>query len=145
MGHEYCGIVEEVGGAVGTIKLGQFVIGSFLASDNTGPHCRAGYQSSCQHREVVGTAQAPLQRLPLADGMKFLRENICFALKEIAKAASLREQPAAKRIDGRLTRRTEQTCRRTPGSGIGAVEDRPSKLVALSRSCHLPDRPMIGR
>src|SRR5256884_958486 len=68
MGHEYCGIVEEVGSAVKRIKPGQFVIGSFFASDNTCPHCQAGYQSSCQHREFVGTAQAPLLRVPLADG-----------------------------------------------------------------------------
>jgi threonine dehydrogenase-like Zn-dependent dehydrogenase len=68
MGHEYCGIVEEVGSAVATIKPGQFVVGSFFASDNTCPHCQAGYQSSCQHREFVGTAQAPLLRVPLADG-----------------------------------------------------------------------------
>jgi Zn-dependent alcohol dehydrogenase len=39
MGHEYCGSVEEVGSAVTTIKPGQFVIGSFFASDNTCPHC----------------------------------------------------------------------------------------------------------
>jgi threonine dehydrogenase-like Zn-dependent dehydrogenase len=68
MGHEYCGIVEEVGNAVTKVKPGQFVIGSFFASDNTCPHCRAGYQSSCQHRELVGTAQAPVLRVPLADG-----------------------------------------------------------------------------
>lgn len=37
IGHEYCGIVEEVGSAVKTIKPGQFVIGSFFASDNTCP------------------------------------------------------------------------------------------------------------
>ncbi len=55
MGHEYCGIVEEVGSAVTSIKPGQFVIGSFFASDNTCPHCRAGYQSSCQHREFIST------------------------------------------------------------------------------------------
>ena len=68
MGHEYCGIVEEVGNAVTSVKRGQFVIGSFFASDNTCPHCRAGYQTSCQHREFVTTAQAPLLRVPLADG-----------------------------------------------------------------------------
>ncbi|HLN58958.1 MAG TPA: zinc-dependent alcohol dehydrogenase family protein [Thermoanaerobaculia bacterium] len=68
MGHEYCGIVEEVGGAVTSVKPGQFVIGSFFASDNTCPHCRAGYQSSCQHKELVGGAQAPVLRVPLADG-----------------------------------------------------------------------------
>ncbi len=68
MGHEYCGIVEEVGSAVTRIKPGQFVIGSFFASDNTCPNCRAGYQSSCQHKVFVGDAQAPLLRVPLADG-----------------------------------------------------------------------------
>src|SRR5438093_10925284 len=68
MGHEYCGIVEEVGSAVTSIKPGQFVIGSFFASDNSCPHCQGGYQSSCQHREFVGDAQAPLLRVPLADG-----------------------------------------------------------------------------
>src|SRR5436190_15268843 len=68
MGHEYCGIVEEVGNAVTSIKLGQFVIGSFFASDNTCPNCRAGYQTSCQHKELVGGAQASRLRVPLADG-----------------------------------------------------------------------------
>jgi threonine dehydrogenase-like Zn-dependent dehydrogenase len=68
MGHEYCGIVEEVGSAVKSIRPGQFVIGSFFASDNICPACRIGYQSSCQHREFVGDAQAPLLRVSLADG-----------------------------------------------------------------------------
>ena len=68
IGHEYCGIVEEVGSAVRSVKPGQFVIGSFFASDNTCPHCQAGYQSACQHRELVLGAQAPRQRVPLADG-----------------------------------------------------------------------------
>jgi threonine dehydrogenase-like Zn-dependent dehydrogenase len=68
MGHEYCGIVEEVGRDVTKIKRGQFVIGSFFASDNTCPHCQFGYQTSCMRREFVGGAQAPLLRVPLADG-----------------------------------------------------------------------------
>lgn len=68
MGHEYCGVVEEVGRAVTAIKPGQFVVGSFAASDNTCPHCQYGYQSSCVHREFVSTAQAPFLRVPLAEG-----------------------------------------------------------------------------
>jgi threonine dehydrogenase-like Zn-dependent dehydrogenase len=70
MGHEYVGIVEEVGTAVSTIKPGQFVIGSFFASDNTCAICRAGYQSSCLHRQPVGAlgTQAECARIPLADG-----------------------------------------------------------------------------
>jgi threonine dehydrogenase-like Zn-dependent dehydrogenase len=70
MGHEYVGIVEEVGSSVKTIKPGQFVIGSFFASDNTCPICQAGYQSRCIHNQPIGAlgAQAQWLRIPLADG-----------------------------------------------------------------------------
>jgi threonine dehydrogenase-like Zn-dependent dehydrogenase len=70
MGHEYCGIVEEVGSEVKNIKPGQFVVGSFFASDNTCAICQAGYQSRCVHAEPIGAegAQAPLLRVPFADG-----------------------------------------------------------------------------
>ncbi len=68
MGHEYCGVVEEVGSAVKTVKPGQFVIGSFATSDNTCPNCLYGYQSACVQREFVSRAQAPILRVPLADG-----------------------------------------------------------------------------
>lgn len=68
MGHEYCGVVEEVGKQVKHIKPGQFVIGSFATSDNTCVICRDGYQSSCVHREFMSAAQARLLRVPLADG-----------------------------------------------------------------------------
>ena len=70
MGHEYCGIVEDVGDKVTNIKRGQFVIGSFLASDGTCPHCSAGHQSACQQRQSIASlgAQAQALRVPLADG-----------------------------------------------------------------------------
>src|SRR5438477_1182610 len=67
-GHEYCGIVDEVGSAVKLVKPGQFVIGSFAASDNTCANCQAGYTTSCQHREWMVGAQAEMLRVPLADG-----------------------------------------------------------------------------
>jgi threonine dehydrogenase-like Zn-dependent dehydrogenase len=68
MGHEYVGVVEEIGHDVHSIQVGQFVVGSFFTSDNTCEICRSGYQSSCIHREVIGTAQAEYLRVPLADG-----------------------------------------------------------------------------
>jgi threonine dehydrogenase-like Zn-dependent dehydrogenase len=68
MGHEYVGIVEEVGSEVKNIKPGQFAIGSFATSDNTCPNCQYGYQSSCVQREFISTAQAQWLRVPLADG-----------------------------------------------------------------------------
>src|SRR3954464_15127534 len=70
MGHEYCGTVEEGGASVTTVKPGDFVVGSFFASDNTCEICRAGYQSRCVHAELMGGigTQAELARVPLADG-----------------------------------------------------------------------------
>lgn len=70
MGHEYVGIVEEVGSEVRNVKPGQFVVGSFFASDNTCEICRAGYQSRCVQAELMGAigTQAEYARIPLADG-----------------------------------------------------------------------------
>ncbi|BBZ33831.1 zinc-dependent alcohol dehydrogenase family protein [Mycolicibacterium confluentis] len=70
MGHEYVGVVEEIGDEVTTLRPGQFVVGSFFASDNTCEICRAGYQSRCVHAVPMGAigTQAQLARIPLADG-----------------------------------------------------------------------------
>jgi threonine dehydrogenase-like Zn-dependent dehydrogenase len=70
MGHEYVGVVEEVGADVTTIKPGDFVVGSFMASDNTCEICQAGYQSRCVHVVSMGSigTQAERARIPLADG-----------------------------------------------------------------------------
>lgn len=70
MGHEYVGVVEQVGDQVATIKVGDFVVGSFFASDNTCEICRAGYQSRCVHAVGMGRmgTQAERLRVPLADG-----------------------------------------------------------------------------
>jgi threonine dehydrogenase-like Zn-dependent dehydrogenase len=68
MGHEYAGVVQEVGAEVTSVKPGQFVIGSFFACDGTCPNCRAGYPSSCVHREFVGGCQAEAVRVQLANG-----------------------------------------------------------------------------
>jgi threonine dehydrogenase-like Zn-dependent dehydrogenase len=70
MGHEYVGVVEEVGTEVKKIKVGDFVVGSFWASDNTCEICQAGYQSHCIHRTIMGSVgtQSQRARIPLADG-----------------------------------------------------------------------------
>src|SRR5438046_4039811 len=70
MGHEYVGIVEEVGAEVETIAPGQFVVGSFWGSDNTCEICRAGYQSACVNRVAMGSLGAQAERLliPFAGG-----------------------------------------------------------------------------
>jgi len=70
MGHEYVGVVEETGPEVKTIKVGDFVVGSFFASDNTCEICRAGYQTHCVNRQpgAATGAQSQYTRIPLADG-----------------------------------------------------------------------------
>ncbi len=70
MGHEYVGVVEQVGDRVTTVKVGDHVVGSFVASDNTCEICLAGYQSRCIHNVMMGSigTQAELARIPLADG-----------------------------------------------------------------------------
>lgn len=70
MGHEYIGVVEEIGPEVRDIEVGDFVVGSFVASDNTCEICQAGYQSRCINHvfmAAVGT-QAELARIPFAEG-----------------------------------------------------------------------------
>ncbi|MGW6696924.1 zinc-dependent alcohol dehydrogenase family protein [Nocardia sp. NPDC055049] len=68
MGHEYIGVIEEVGTEVRTLRPGQFVVGSFATSDNTCPNCRHGYQSRCVHRAFLSTCQAEYIRIPNAAG-----------------------------------------------------------------------------
>ncbi|MGB3413806.1 MAG: alcohol dehydrogenase catalytic domain-containing protein [Microbacteriaceae bacterium] len=77
MGHEYIGVVEDIGSAVRTLKLGDFVIASFSYQDNTCVYCRDGFQTSCIHGGFygstgaegnVGGAQAEAIRVPQADG-----------------------------------------------------------------------------
>src|SRR3954447_26934571 len=71
MGHEYVGVIEEVGADVKTLKVGDFVVGSFVISDNTCEICQAGYQSRCVHSTFVHASigtQSEYARIPLADG-----------------------------------------------------------------------------
>jgi threonine dehydrogenase-like Zn-dependent dehydrogenase len=71
MGHEYVGVVEEIGSAVKNVKVGDFVVGSFVISDNTCDICQAGFQSKCVHAEFVAATigtQSEKARIPHADG-----------------------------------------------------------------------------
>jgi threonine dehydrogenase-like Zn-dependent dehydrogenase len=70
MGHEYVGVVEEIGGEVRNVKVGDFVVGSFVISDNTCEICRSGYQSKCVNASFVSRigTQSDKARIPYADG-----------------------------------------------------------------------------
>ncbi|GAA4548531.1 zinc-dependent alcohol dehydrogenase family protein [Streptomyces collinus] len=70
MGHEYVGVVEEVGGDVTNVKPGQYVVGSFVASCGSCEICRSGYPSSCVHRVFMAQVGTQSERalIPHADG-----------------------------------------------------------------------------
>jgi threonine dehydrogenase-like Zn-dependent dehydrogenase len=73
MGHEFIGVVEDIGGEVSTVRKGDFVIAPFAWSDGTCDFCREGLQTSCRHGGFwnspgVGGGQAEAVRVPLADG-----------------------------------------------------------------------------
>lgn len=70
MGHEYIGVVTQVGAEVRTLAVGDHVVGSFMTSDNTCEICQAGFQSRCIHTTGMGAigTQAEYARIPLADG-----------------------------------------------------------------------------
>jgi threonine dehydrogenase-like Zn-dependent dehydrogenase len=70
MRHEYVGVVEEVGAEVKNVKVGDFVVGSFVISHNTCEICQSGFQSKCVHAEFVSQigTQATKARIPYADG-----------------------------------------------------------------------------
>ncbi|MDR6508362.1 zinc-dependent alcohol dehydrogenase family protein [Arthrobacter oryzae] len=112
MGHEYVGLVEEIGADVKNVQVGQFVVGSFFASDNTCEICRAGYQSGCVHRQGVGGAQAEYMRIPLADGT-------LVATPEMPDADKIPSLLAASDVLG------------TGWFAAKAAEVRPGKIVAV--------------
>ena len=70
MGHEYIGVVDQIGPGVRDIAVGDFVVGSFVASDNTCEICADGFQSRCVDQVMMGSigTQADYARIPLADG-----------------------------------------------------------------------------
>jgi threonine dehydrogenase-like Zn-dependent dehydrogenase len=73
MGHEFIGVVEEIGSAVSTLKRGDVVVAPFVISDGTCDFCQEGLQTSCRHREDWGgdgvdAGQGEAVRVPHADG-----------------------------------------------------------------------------
>ncbi|QIY65652.1 zinc-dependent alcohol dehydrogenase family protein [Streptomyces sp. RPA4-2] len=73
IGHEFLGIVEEVGSEVSGVRPGDFVVAPFVWSDGTCDFCREGLQTSCPHGGFWGEVgsdggQGEAVRVPYADG-----------------------------------------------------------------------------
>ena len=76
MGHEFIGVVADVGSSVQTVKKGDLVVAPFAWSDGTCEFCRQGLQTSCVHGGWWGGVsldggQGEAVRVPLADGTLF--------------------------------------------------------------------------
>ncbi|APU15506.1 zinc-binding dehydrogenase [Actinoalloteichus fjordicus] len=87
MGHEFLGVVEEVGSAVSGLTAGDVVVAPFVWADNTCDFCAEGLQTSCRHGGNWGApdvdggqgeavrvpqAQGTLVRLPVAEDSALL-------------------------------------------------------------------------
>lgn len=73
IGHEFVGVVEEVGADVTTVSVGDFVVAPLVWSDGTCAFCKEGLHTSCRHgglwnEENRGGCQADAVRVPYADG-----------------------------------------------------------------------------
>lgn len=73
LGHEFIGIIEEIGSEVRTVRVGDLVVAPFQWSDNTCPACLDGIQSRCHHGGTFGSpgsdgGQGEAVRVPQADG-----------------------------------------------------------------------------
>ena len=78
IGHEFVGVVEEIGSDVSTIKVGDFVIAPFYDCDGTCVNCLNGVSTSCLNGAWWGNddkmggfadgAQGERVRVPHADG-----------------------------------------------------------------------------
>jgi threonine dehydrogenase-like Zn-dependent dehydrogenase len=73
MGHEFIGVVEDVGDEVGTLNVGDLVVAPFVWSDGTCVFCQEGLHTSCVHggrygADGVDGGQGEAVRVPQADG-----------------------------------------------------------------------------
>lgn len=78
IGHEFIGVVEQVGSAVAKVRVGDFVIAPFYVCDGTCVNCRNGFTTSCLQGSWWGGddrrghpadgGQGEIVRVPLADG-----------------------------------------------------------------------------
>jgi threonine dehydrogenase-like Zn-dependent dehydrogenase len=71
IGHEFVGIVEEIGPEVAGLTVGDLVVAPFLYSDGTCPLCRAGWPSQCLNGGAFGRGandggQGEFVRVPFA-------------------------------------------------------------------------------
>jgi threonine dehydrogenase-like Zn-dependent dehydrogenase len=94
IGHEYIGIIKEVGSDVKDLRSGDFVIAPFTFSDGTCPACKAGFQSNCEHGSGFGNGesdggQGEMVRSPFADSTLVKVSGSDFTNEQLASFTAL--------------------------------------------------------
>jgi alcohol dehydrogenase len=76
LGHEFVGVIHDVGDGAGSLRRGQRVVNTSMTSDGSCAHCRAGRPTQCSSRALFGYSgvyprldggQADLVRIPRAE------------------------------------------------------------------------------
>jgi len=72
IGHEFIGVIKEVGSEVKDFKKGDFVISPFTFNDGVCPNCVKGWTGNCMHGGAFGGngmdgGQGEFVRVPFAD------------------------------------------------------------------------------
>lgn len=94
IGHEYIGVVEEVGAEVTELSRGDFVIAPFTFNDGTCPACQAGFQSNCSHGGAFGDGehdggQGEIVRAPYAQATLVKVPGSDFTDEQLASLTAL--------------------------------------------------------
>jgi threonine dehydrogenase-like Zn-dependent dehydrogenase len=94
IGHEFIGVVAEVGSEVKDLAKGDFVIAPFTFNDGTCPRCQGGVQSNCSHGGAFGDGdidggQGEFVRTPFADATLVKVPGSDFSDEQLASFTAL--------------------------------------------------------
>ena len=142
MGHEFIGVVEDIGSEVATLARGDLVVSPFAISDGRCGFCREGLQTSCTHPQAgfwdeqpLEGAQAEGNRVPLADGtLVKLPVGSHVVLEAVGTLPAYRQALGIVRPGGTISR-----------VGVPQYEDAPIGWDSLFRhNIRLAGRPGAG-
>ena len=150
MGHEYVGVVEEIGADVKNVKVGDFVVGSFVISDNTCETAARATSPNASHAEFVAQTigtQSEKARIPHADGTLVRRPDSPTRADPVAAGRVRRARDRLVRR-GRCRGRPRQDSRgswRRSGGFMGILAAKQlgaERIIAMSRH---PERQELAR
>ena len=142
LGHEFIGVVEDVGADVVTVKKGDRVIAPFAFSDGTCEFCRAGLPTSCHQGDFWGRTnaggQAEAARVPFADGtLVSLPEEIASSPELLVASLPLTDVMST-------GHHAAVSAGVQPGSTVAVVGDGAVGLCAVYAACRLGAERVIA-